>query len=238
MWLDLNEDIEEEFSSLVDVPSLDDVVRRSVPSEIRYRVWSGREVERLPSELRKQVEHLTRSSALRAWHNQRTTEAAERKRAEKATIPKKRKPRGAPPPALTKYQLQYLKRKAMRNKLPTDREGRTLHFIIMSRDETTGTVKETDGYVQANAYTDGRLGEIFIRVGKSGSSSAVLDEYAKVFSIALQHGVPMDVLCEKGVNTNFEPSGRTNVKDIPACTSPIDLVCKWLLKTFKTEVQP
>lgn len=113
----------------------------------------------------------------------------------------------------------------------TRTEGITLHFVITTRREVPGGVPlldEVDGYVTTGLYEDGRLGEIFIRIGKPGSSEALFDHWAIAFSVALQHGASVDELCAKFIGTRFEPSGATNLREIPRCTSPVDLICRWL----------
>lgn len=126
-----------------------------------------------------------------------------------------------------------------REKLPGTRNGVTQHFTIISRsrrsDDADG-VQETEGYIQTGEYEDGRLGEIFLKVGKAGSSEAWHDEWAKCASIAFQHGVPVDVLLDKHVNTRFEPSGAVKgVAGIARCTSPLDLICRWLVAKYGTK---
>jgi ribonucleoside-diphosphate reductase alpha chain len=57
-------------------------------------------------------------------------------------------------------------------------------------------------------------GEIFIRMAKEGSTvSGLMDSFATAISLALQHGVPLKVLCEKFAHTRFEPSGWTGNRD-------------------------
>ena len=119
------------------------------------------------------------------------------------------------------------KRVAVKERLPDEREGVTHHFCITDRDG-----RQTDGYIQVGLYEDGRPGELFVKVGKSGGEGAVWDQFAIAFSIALQYGAPLENLCAKFVNTNFEPSGHTSNKDIPRCTSVTDYLAKYLLKRF------
>ena len=51
-------------------------------------------------------------------------------------------------------------------------------------------------------------GELFITMAKEGSTvSGLMDSFACAVSLALQHGVPLKLLCEKFAHTRFEPSG-------------------------------
>jgi hypothetical protein len=88
------------------------------------------------------------------------------------------------------------------------------------------------GYIIANPYPDGRLGEIFLNVGKTSSSEAWVDQWARAISFALQYGAPVDELFGKFVAQSFEPSGPTKNKKIPRCSSILDYVAKWVLSTF------
>lgn len=124
----------------------------------------------------------------------------------------------------------------MREKLPTDRAGKTSRFTLTARVENEDgsvTLREMKGYIQANTYEDGRLGEFFVRVGKPGSSEAWLDTWAISCSIALQHGATVDELLSKFVGTRFEPSG--SVKWLPGvdrCTSMADMVSRFLISRY------
>lgn len=65
-----------------------------------------------------------------------------------------------------------------------------------------------EGYVTVGLYEDGLPGEMFIRMSKEGSTvSGLMDSFATAVSLALQYGVPLQVLCDKFSHTRFEPSG-------------------------------
>ncbi len=122
-------------------------------------------------------------------------------------------------------------------KLPKERSGITHHFEILSRCED-GTLKTTDGYLIANNYPDGRLGEVFIRIAKeSDAMGPILDQWAMSFSIALQNGADAETLCRKYVGSRFEPSGATKNPNIPRCTSPLDYICCFLLEMMGKPVK-
>jgi ribonucleoside-diphosphate reductase alpha chain len=123
--------------------------------------------------------------------------------------------------------------KREREKLPDDREGVTHHFVIMSAHPDGGTY-DVDGYITTGQYPDGRLGELFVKVGKSDGSHAMLDQWAISVSYALQYGAPLDGFLGKFVGARFEPSGATKNKEIPRCTSPVDYVARYLLLRYGT----
>jgi hypothetical protein len=123
----------------------------------------------------------------------------------------------------------------MREKLPDDREGTTIHFTIET--EKQGTV---DGYLQLGHYVDGRLGEIFVKIANLPDVDAGLQAWALLFSLALQHGVPVGALCKKFIGWHGEPSGRVSPgelvvdadQNMPMCKSAMDLVCRVLRKRY------
>jgi ribonucleoside-diphosphate reductase alpha chain len=120
-----------------------------------------------------------------------------------------------------------------RERLEATRSGRTLHFVIITRDDERQRVVEVDGYVQTGEFPDGRLGEVFVRTGGAGSTQPMLDQWAIAFSIALQLGADVEALCNKFRASRFAPSGAVlGVEGIRRCTSPLDLICRWLLAKY------
>ncbi len=78
-------------------------------------------------------------------------------------------------------------------------------------------------------YKDGTPGELFIRMAKEGSTvSGLMDSFATAVSLALQHGVPLKLMCEKFCHTRFEPSGFTGNQEIPIAKSVMDYIFRWL----------
>ena len=55
--------------------------------------------------------------------------------------------------------------------------------------------------------------------------------------IALQHGVPLKLLCEKFAHTRFEPSGWSSNPDIGYAKSIMDYIFRWLQLRFLTGQQ-
>ena len=64
-----------------------------------------------------------------------------------------------------------------------------------------------------------------------------MDSFACAVSIALQHGVPLKLLCEKFAHTRFEPSGWSNNPDIGFAKSIMDYIFRWLQLRFLTGQQ-
>jgi ribonucleoside-diphosphate reductase alpha chain len=90
-----------------------------------------------------------------------------------------------------------------------------------------------EGYITVGKYEDGQPGEIFIRMSKEGSTiSGLMDSFATAISMALQYGVPLQVLVDKFTHTRFEPSGFTKNPDIPMAKSIMDYIFRWLASKF------
>jgi hypothetical protein len=58
--------------------------------------------------------------------------------------------------------------------------------------------------------------------------SGLMDSFATSVSLALQYGVPLQVLVDKFTHTRFEPSGFTGNPDIPIAKSIADYIFRWL----------
>jgi hypothetical protein len=87
-------------------------------------------------------------------------------------------------------------------------------------------------------YPNGQPGEIFIRMAKEGSTIAGLMEcFGTVFSLSLQHGVPLKVLCDKLSHTRFEPSGWTGNEHLGYAKSIMDYIFRWLELRFLSGTQ-
>ncbi|HEX6097278.1 MAG TPA: vitamin B12-dependent ribonucleotide reductase [Thermoanaerobaculia bacterium] len=112
---------------------------------------------------------------------------------------------------------------AVRRKLPDERESITHKFSIGGHE----------GYITVGKYEDGTPGEIFITMAKEGSTiSGLMDSFATMTSMALQHGVPLQLLVDKFTHLRFEPSGFTKNPEIPMAKSIMDYIFKWLAIKF------
>jgi ribonucleoside-diphosphate reductase alpha chain len=125
-----------------------------------------------------------------------------------------RKTRAAGPPLANRYKLE------------NERASFTHKFSIGGHE----------GYITVGLYQDGSPGEIFVRMAKEGSVIAgLMDSFATAISLALQHGVPLQVLIEKFKGTRFEPSGFTGNQEIPIATSIMDYLFRWLAIRFPSD---
>ncbi|AFM26449.1 vitamin B12-dependent ribonucleotide reductase [Desulfomonile tiedjei] len=85
------------------------------------------------------------------------------------------------------------------------------------------------GYIHVGFYEDGKVGEIFIRMAKEGSTiSGLMDTIATLTSISLQYGVPLEALVNKFSHVRFEPSGFTSNREIPIAKSLTDYIFRFL----------
>jgi ribonucleoside-diphosphate reductase alpha chain len=107
----------------------------------------------------------------------------------------------------------------VRKRLPKSRIARTTSF----------TVGGAEGYMTSGAHEDGTLGEIFLKLGKQGSTLAgVMDAFSISISIGLQYGVPLETFVSKYTNQRFEPAGLTDDADIRMAQSVMDYVFRRL----------
>ena len=116
--------------------------------------------------------------------------------------------------------------RAVRRKLPDERRAITHKFDIQGHE----------GYITVGIYEDGTPGEIFLVMSKEGSTiSGLMDAFATAISLALQYGVPLEVLVKKFAHTRFEPSGFTKNPEIPIAKSITDYIFRWLASKFLSE---
>mgnify|MGYP000662177942 CR=1 FL=1 len=107
----------------------------------------------------------------------------------------------------------------VRKRLPKSRPATTTSF----------SVGGAEGYMTAGAYADGALGEVFLKLGKQGSTLAgVMDAFSIAVSIGLQYGVPLETFVEKFTNLRFEPAGMTDDQDIRMAQSMMDYIFRRL----------
>jgi ribonucleoside-diphosphate reductase alpha chain len=107
----------------------------------------------------------------------------------------------------------------IRKRLPKSRPSQTTSFSVAG----------AEGYMTAGSYEDGSLGEVFLKLGKQGSTLAgVMDAFSIAISIALQYGVPLEAFVSKFVNMRFEPAGMTDDPDIRLSQSIMDYIFRRL----------
>jgi len=118
--------------------------------------------------------------------------------------------------------------RAVRHKLQEERASITHKF----------KVGDHEGYITVGLYPNEEPGELFITMAKEGSTvSGLVDSFALAVSIALQHGVPLKLLCEKFAHTRFEPSGWSGNAEIGYAKSIMDYIFRWLQMRFLTGQQ-
>jgi ribonucleoside-diphosphate reductase alpha chain len=108
---------------------------------------------------------------------------------------------------------------AVRRRLPKSRPAQTTSF----------SVGGAEGYMTSGAYEDGALAEVFLKLGKQGSTLAgVMDAFSIAVSIGLQYGVPLETFVSKFANQRFEPAGMTDDADIRMAQSVMDYIFRRL----------
>jgi ribonucleoside-diphosphate reductase alpha chain len=118
--------------------------------------------------------------------------------------------------------------RAVRRKLADERRAITHKFDIQGHE----------GYITVGTYDDGSPGEIFLVMSKEGSTiSGLMDAFATAISLALQYGVPLEVLVKKFAHSRFEPSGFTKNPEIPIAKSIMDYIFRWLASKFLSGAQ-
>ena len=120
-----------------------------------------------------------------------------------------------------------------REKLPQTRKSVTHKFDIAGHE----------GYITIGLYDDGKPGEIFVTMHKTGSTiRGLMDAWATSMSLNLQYGTPVDVLFKKFRHQKFEPAGFVKNVDggvlddkgikIRTASSIVDYVSQFMLNHF------
>ena len=129
---------------------------------------------------------------------------------------KQDKPVSATSEPVVETRIEYRPR---RNRLPKSRPSTTTSF----------TVAGAKGYMTAGSYPEGGLGEVFLKLGKQGSTLAgVMDAFSIAVSIGLQYGVPLESYVQKFTNLRFEPAGLTDDPDVRMSASIMDYIFRRL----------
>jgi ribonucleoside-diphosphate reductase alpha chain len=122
-----------------------------------------------------------------------------------------------------RVHLQKQAAEPLRKKLPDTRAALNHKF----------SVADHEGYLTVGLFEDGQPGEMFITMAKEGSTiGGLMDSVAALTSMALQYGVPLEVLVKKFSHQRFEPSGFTKNPDIRQASSIMDYVFRWLGMQF------
>jgi ribonucleoside-diphosphate reductase alpha chain len=107
----------------------------------------------------------------------------------------------------------------VRKRLPRQRPATVTRFSVAG----------AEGYMTASSYPDDGIGEVFLKLGKQGSTLAgVMDAFSMAISVGLQYGIPLDSYVAKFTNMRFEPAGLTDDPDIRIASSVMDYIFRRL----------
>lgn len=110
-----------------------------------------------------------------------------------------------------------------RETLPATRDSITHKFAIAGHE----------GYLTVGLFSDGKPGEIFIKMSKEGSTlSGLIQGFCRAFSLALQHGLSTEDAVERFRGMRFDPMGPTSNPEIPQASSILDYVARYIEVTF------
>jgi ribonucleoside-diphosphate reductase alpha chain len=110
-------------------------------------------------------------------------------------------------------------RRPVRRRLPRQRPATVTRFSVAG----------AEGYMTASSYPDDGIGEVFLKLGKQGSTLAgVMDAFSMAISVGLQYGIPLDSYVAKFTNMRFEPAGLTDDPDIRIASSVMDYIFRRL----------
>ena len=123
-------------------------------------------------------------------------------------------PAPAPAPAAEPHE-----HRPVRRRLPKTRSATVTRFDVAG----------AEGYMTASTYPDDGVGEVFLKLGKQGSTLAgVMDAFSMAISVGLQYGIPLESYVAKFTNLRFEPAGMTDDPDIRIATSMMDYIFRRL----------
>ncbi|MGB6457215.1 MAG: vitamin B12-dependent ribonucleotide reductase [Streptosporangiaceae bacterium] len=107
----------------------------------------------------------------------------------------------------------------VRRRLPKQRSAMVTRFSVAG----------AEGYMTASSYPDDGIGEVFLKLGKQGSTLAgVMDAFSMAISVGLQYGIPLESYVAKFTNMRFEPAGITDDPDIRMSSSVMDYIFRRL----------
>jgi ribonucleoside-diphosphate reductase alpha chain len=110
-------------------------------------------------------------------------------------------------------------RRPVRKRLPKKRSATVTKFNVAG----------AEGYMTASTYPDDGVGEVFLKLGKQGSTLAgVMDAFSIAISVGLQYGIPLESYVAKFTNTRFEPAGMTDDPDVRIAGSVMDYIFRRL----------
>jgi ribonucleoside-diphosphate reductase alpha chain len=122
-------------------------------------------------------------------------------------------------PAATAEPAPAHEVRPVRRRLPRQRPATVTRFSVAG----------AEGYMTASSYPDDGVGEVFLKLGKQGSTLAgVMDAFSVAISVGLQYGIPLESYVAKFTNMRFEPAGITDDPDIRMASSVMDYIFRRL----------
>jgi adenosylcobalamin-dependent ribonucleoside-diphosphate reductase len=107
----------------------------------------------------------------------------------------------------------------VRRRLPKQRTATVTRFSVAG----------AEGYMTASSYPGDGIGEVFLKLGKQGSTLAgVMDAFSIAISVGLQYGIPLETWVAKFTNMRFDPAGVTDDPDIRMASSVMDYIFRRL----------
>jgi ribonucleoside-diphosphate reductase alpha chain len=107
----------------------------------------------------------------------------------------------------------------VRRRLPRQRSAMVTRFSVAG----------AEGYMTASSYPGDGIGEVFLKLGKQGSTLAgVMDAFSIAISVGLQYGIPLESYVAKFTNMRFDPAGITDDPDIRMASSVMDYIFRRL----------
>jgi ribonucleoside-diphosphate reductase alpha chain len=123
------------------------------------------------------------------------------------------------PPAVPSAEAAPHEVRPVRRRLPRQRSATVTRFSVAG----------SEGYMTASSYPDDGVGEVFLKLGKQGSTLAgVMDAFSIAISVGLQYGIPLESYVAKFTNMRFEPAGITDDPDIRMVSSVMDYIFRRL----------
>jgi ribonucleoside-diphosphate reductase alpha chain len=127
--------------------------------------------------------------------------------------------RKKPAEAEARAESQPHEQRPVRRRLPRQRPATVTRFSVAG----------AEGYMTASSYPDDGIGEVFLKLGKQGSTLAgVMDAFSMAISVGLQYGIPLESYVAKFTNMRFEPAGLTDDPDIRLASSVMDYIFRRL----------
>lgn len=120
---------------------------------------------------------------------------------------------------------------------------KALHRERLAKRRSNTTVEGVVGgnkiSLTVSTFEDGSVGEIFIDMHKTGSAfHTLMNCFAILVSLCLQHGVPLSLLVKRFTGVNFEPCGLVHGHEgITYASSLVDFVFQVLARDYSEQAK-